>query len=495
MNELLSQLVSLSPALVQGARGNGNGMQAFLDAYQRTSAQLDQRARQQQADQIALEDRQRAITQQTTTNERLKQADARATEDQDWQNTQRVLESLKALQGIGASAETPEQGEAMVDSAYSAIPANVRGQLAPMRDQAIAGIAPAITARQKRQVAEFVGQAVKTSYVAENPNADPEITNLPAHIQKVIGKPVAKLSELQVYAELPVGKPGKEPTPRQAPMAGSFEDFVTRKYGDKATPEQIIAARKVYTDAGREPEKTSAEEAIAPDDVAGAAQAILAGRMAPSQLSLVGGMGSRGVKFKQAVVAEVNKQNPAFNWQQAESGYQFGKSPATQTTVRYLDNVSKTIPMLRDANKVFKRSNVQFVNDVIKSGKKQFGNVDVADFDFKNTLLADEIAKVLQGGGTGSGTSDAKLRQAQDLLNGRMTPAQYDAVLDAADEMLKVRRDTLTKGTFMEGAGQQPAAPKFQVGQKVRNKATGEIREVTGVRPDGAPILGPVVKQ
>ena len=38
----------------------------------------------------------------------------------------------------------------------------------------------------------------------------------------------------------------------------------------------------------------------------------------------------------------------------------------------------------------------------------------------------------------------------------------------------------------------QSAAPAFKVGQKVRNKKTGEIREVTGVQPDGTPILGPV---
>jgi hypothetical protein len=97
---------------------------------------------------------------------------------------------------------------------------------------------------------------------------------------------------------------------------------------------------------------------------------------------------------------------------------------------------------------------------VIRSGKSQFGSVDVADFDFKRTLLADEIAKVLQGGGTGNGTSDAKLKQAADLLAGDMTPAQFETVLNAAEDMLKVRRQSLTNKTFIQppvpGAAPQP---------------------------------------
>jgi hypothetical protein len=92
-------------------------------------------------------------------------------------------------------------------------------------------------------VSEFVEAAMKTSFVADNPDADPEVQNLPPHIVKVLGKPSARLSELQQFAELPVGKPaGKTRIP---PAAGSMEEFSD----PNITPErkaQILADRKAY---------------------------------------------------------------------------------------------------------------------------------------------------------------------------------------------------------------------------------------------------------
>jgi hypothetical protein len=209
-----------------------------------------------------------------------------------------------------------------------------------------------------------------------------------------------------------------------------------------------VQAKKQIGQADDRPTPTT--EPIGPEDVQGAVQAILAHRMAPSQLTLVGGMGTRGVKFKQAVVAGVNKQNPEFDWQQAESGYQFGKSSSTQNTVRFLDNIEKTLPVLQQASNDFKRSGVRVINKALLAGKSQFGNTDVVKFEFARNILADEIAKILQGGGTGSGTSDAKLHQALDLLGGDMTPQQFDTALSVAKELLGTRRESLTKGTFME---------------------------------------------
>lgn len=494
MNDILQQLIALSPGIAQGFRGNGHAMQAFLDSYQKTHEHLDAQARAKQMDQFSLQDRQRQITRQQEQDRIAAEQRTNAATQQQQADALQKIAIPGQLAELGGTAETPEDAKHLIETALPTLMSAFGQDTMAYGQPAVEMAQRTITARQKRQVSEFVTKALNTSFVADNPDADPEITNLPEHIVKVLGKPTAKLSELQSFAELPVGKAPKKPSEE---VSLQSKDMMV---GGKLTPVNFNPKTGTYTDQSGQPVTVDAvppkpaagDEPIAMEDVAGAATAILSGRMAPSQLSLVGGMGNRGVKFKQQVVAEVNRQNPTFNWQQAESGYQYGKSPGTQTTVRYLDNVAKTIPMLRAANQTFKRSNVRFVNDVLKSGKSQFGNVDVADFDFKATLLADEIAKVLQGGGTGSGTSDAKLKQAQALLSGSMTPAQLDTVLDAADEMLKVRRDSLTSGTFMAKPNEAPQQPTFKVGQKVRNKKTGEVREVTGVRPDGSPILGAV---
>lgn len=45
----------------------------------------------------------------------------------------------------------------------------------------------------------------------------------------------------------------KQPTPRQAPQSGSFEDYVSKKYGNAPTPEQILEARKAYNQVDDRP--------------------------------------------------------------------------------------------------------------------------------------------------------------------------------------------------------------------------------------------------
>lgn len=220
--------------------------------------------------------------------------------------------------------------------------------------------------------------------------------------------------------------------------------------------DDLLRVTRQMSDAGRAPAVTVSIPGMAgmspTERVETAANDIIAGRLSPSQLAtFFVGMGKDSAsQLRSYVMQRVKQIDPEFNFATAESNYQFGKAPSTQNTVRYLENIQKTIPMLRAANQQFKRSNVRLVNDVIRSGKSQFGNIDVADFEFKRTLLADEIAKVLQGGGTGSGTSDAKLKQASDLLASDMSPAQFETVLNAAEEMLNARRETLTRGTVNE---------------------------------------------
>ncbi len=60
-------------------------------------------------------------------------------------------------------------------------------------------------------------------------------------------------------------------------------------------------------------------------------------------------------------------------------------------------------------------------------GENQFNNIDLKKFQTDKVLVGDEIAKILQGGGTGSGTSDAKLKQAADLVKESDSPAAIRA--------------------------------------------------------------------
>jgi hypothetical protein len=54
-----------------------------------------------------------------------------------------------------------------------------------------------------------------------------------------------------------VAQPWEKPSKESATKVGSFEDYVTRTYGDNPTPAQILAARKAYGQADDRPLKSS----------------------------------------------------------------------------------------------------------------------------------------------------------------------------------------------------------------------------------------------
>lgn len=253
MNDLLQQLLSMGPAIGAGVSGNGNAMQAFMRSYQQTTEQLQAKKRQQQQDQMSLEDRQRAIGRQAEGDEEHRVDRATAATNQKQSQALRSLAVPGQLAEAGAAgAETPEDAKRLIESMMPTLMSAFGQEAMAFGQPAVEQATQVITGRQKKQVEAFVESALKVEHVANNPDADPEITNLPAHIQKIIGKPSAKLSELQTFAQLPVGKPqGKTRIP--AP-AGSMEE-----YSDPATtPErkaQIEADRRRYTDAGREADK------------------------------------------------------------------------------------------------------------------------------------------------------------------------------------------------------------------------------------------------
>lgn len=250
MNDLVSQLLQLGPGIAAGVKGNGAGMQAFMESYQRTNQMLDEKERLQQHEQIGMEDRQRSITRQTEQDRIAAEQRANAATQQTQADALQRLQIPGQLAEAGSTAETPDDAKRLIESLMPSL-MNAFGQdTMALGQPAVEMAARSITGRQKRQMKEFVEKLVGTSFVADNPEADPEIANLPEHVQKMLGKPSAKLSELQQFAELPVGKPqGKTRIP---PAAGSMEEFAD----PNITPErkaQILADRKAYMQADDRP--------------------------------------------------------------------------------------------------------------------------------------------------------------------------------------------------------------------------------------------------
>lgn len=196
------------------------------------------------------------------------------------------------------------------------------------------------------------------------------------------------------------------------------------------------------------------------EDAIPIAQDLIKHNMAPSQLQLFGGFGSSGQSFKRMVLLEAKKLDPNFNFEEAESTYQLVKSPGFQNTIRYMDSVVESMPRVQASANQLANGNVRSLNALRVAGQNQFNNVDVKKFQTDVLFVSDEIAKILQGGGSGSGTSDAKLRQAQEILSTSDSPRAIAAALAEAAAMMGNRRSALTRGTYLEktGALRDPSA-------------------------------------
>lgn len=214
---------------------NGEAMAAFMEGFQRTKALMDQQRLQRDELGMRRQDRQQVLTRQS-------EQDRIAAEDRARQATER--ERALALQGmqvpgnlaeLGGTASDPGEAQRLIESMMPAVLKAFGPDALAYGQPAVEMATRTITARQKKDVERFVEQALKTSFIADNPDADPEITSLPEHIQRAVGKPSAKLSELQQFASLPVGKPAKPQekpapfnlSPGQTRFSGSGEPIAT----------------------------------------------------------------------------------------------------------------------------------------------------------------------------------------------------------------------------------------------------------------------------
>lgn len=187
-------------------------------------------------------------------------------------------------------------------------------------------------------------------------------------------------------------------------------------------------------------------------DAAADARRIYNKELSPSQLTAQLNPRARQV-YMAHVKKELGKLDPNFNYEDAEATYKLATSPAFQNTVRYIDNTIESLPRLQASADKLANSRYKTFNDIKNAGLKQINGVDIGVFDTDRTLVGDEIGKILQGGGTGSGTSDKKLEQAQNIIRSSDDPVLVSAKLKEASELIGLRRKALTRGTPYEKGG------------------------------------------
>jgi hypothetical protein len=203
------------------------------------------------------------------------------------------------------------------------------------------------------------------------------------------------------------------------------------------------------------------------EDGENVADDLIAHRISPEQMTQ---LKSRGSALGLLAYREAKKKDPEFSWEKASSEYQLTKSPQFQQTVRYMDSVQDSIPQIIDRANRLNNGGIKGITAAINAGKNQVNNIDLKKFQTDATLVSDEIAKILSGGGTGSSTSDAKLKQAGALLGQNDSPAAIAAALGEVKDLIGFRRKALTRGTYLENAN--PAAMPEAGGGSAGGKIT-----------------------
>jgi len=199
-------------------------------------------------------------------------------------------------------------------------------------------------------------------------------------------------------------------------------DFMKAQTAVKTDPNNVqnqlraleAQARMIQSKASME-RADAAIKAIAAGNSDELAQMLINGDIAPAQIP-----GRNSVKI-QAIENASKLSGGTYSAAKADSDFTFAKNTGTQNTLKYLnsltgrDNQSGNLGELIRLSGTIKRTQYPPVNDTIAWARLQSGDPKMAAYRGVVVEVADQVAKILQGG-SGSATSDAKMRQAAELF-------------------------------------------------------------------------------
>ena len=193
--------------------------------------------------------------------------------------------------------------------------------------------------------------------------------------------------------------------------------------------------------AGIQTQRDYTNGVIASGNTQSIAENLVNGNIDPSQLS------KRSANYNAVLAAadaySVKTFGKHFNIADASSDYKFATNVGTQNTLKYLNSVIPNMDALVKQSDSIGRTQLPALNNAEMWAKLNTGDPKVAAYYTTLTETADQIAKILQGGGTGSGSSDAKLKQASDMFAKGFTPEQVKGVVADLKVLLNNRKDAL----------------------------------------------------
>lgn len=217
--------------------------------------------------------------------------------------------------------------------------------------------------------------------------------------------------------------------------------------------------------ATEEGEKAESEAKLASGQVLEhTAQQLVDANEDPSQLT----KRSKTYDAQVAAADDYSMKTYGVHWSPAQASidFKYAQALATQNTLRYLnsltgkDGKSGNLQQLVNMSNSINRTDFPALNDKIAWAKLQLGHPEMAAYYATVTEVSDQVAKILQGGGTGNGTSDAKLKQAQELFDTGFSKASIQAVAGALHPLLGNRqREMIGDNRYLIKMFPEAAAP------------------------------------
>jgi len=168
----------------------------------------------------------------------------------------------------------------------------------------------------------------------------------------------------------------------------------------------------------------AAEQAISDGDPRAAAQLLISGTVAPSQL-----VSSRKPAFAQQAFSAAAKMQPGWSATKADADYKVASSSANVAffgSAKSLTDKGGTLDQLADAAKDIPANKIPIFNTVADALKASTGSGPIAKYAAIALGVADDYSKVM-GGGQGSDTSRT---QALQLISAKQSPAQRAASIE-----------------------------------------------------------------
>lgn len=243
------------------------------------------------------------------------------------------------------------------------------------------------------------------------------------------------------------------------------------------------------------------------DTVQSLAQMLVDGLLSPAELSK---RATGNAPYNDILVAAgklTGSNGKPFNIAQADRDYKFANRPQTQDTLNYLGSLVGSVDPangttsggnmddLVTLSNSIDRTSFPALNDLAAWGRYSSGDPKIAQFQAVATEVADQVAKILQGGSGGGGTSDAKLQQAVNLFNTNFTKDQLTAVISSLKPLLMNRAKNIVK----DNAYLSDYADQFGISGKGGISTTSTIINQQandplnlGIQPTGAASTNPL---